>query len=75
MWSCRSSVTRRWFVIEQAIPFKQLRFPRTKDQEWGMNVFRLVRHSNEQTIWNPVPRQFNQFKMSFTPACWTASAT
>jgi hypothetical protein len=65
VWTCRSTIGADGFVIEQAIPFKQLRFPRTKDQEWGLNVFRLVRHRNEQTIWNPVPRQFNQFKMSY----------
>jgi hypothetical protein len=65
VWTCRSTVGADGFVIEQAIPFKQLRFPRTRDQVWGMNIFRLIRHSNEQTIWNPVPRQFNQFKMSY----------
>lgn len=65
VWTCRSTVGTDAFVIEQAIPFKQLRFPRTRDQVWGMNIFRLIRHSNEQTIWNPVPRQFNQFKMSY----------
>jgi hypothetical protein len=65
VWTCRSTVEANAFVIEQAIPFKQLRFPRTRDQIWGMNIFRLIRHSNEQTIWNPVPRQFNQFKMSY----------
>jgi hypothetical protein len=65
VWTCRSTLQADGFVIEQAIPFKQLRFPRTAEQHWGMNVFRLVRHSNEQTIWNPVPRQFNQFKMSY----------
>jgi hypothetical protein len=65
VWTCRSGREPGAFVIEQAIPFKQLRFPRRDEQVWGMNIFRLVRHSNEQTIWNPVPRQFNQFKMSY----------
>jgi len=65
VWTCRSAIDAGGFVVEQAIPFKQLRFPRRADQEWGINIFRLIRHSNEQTIWNPVPRQFNQFKMSY----------
>jgi Domain of unknown function (DUF5916)/Carbohydrate family 9 binding domain-like len=65
VWTCRSSMEADGFVIEQAIPFKQLRFPRQADQEWGFNYFRLVRHSNEQATWTPVPRQFNQFKMSY----------
>jgi len=65
VWTCRSTIEADAFVIEQAIPFKQLRFPREAEQEWGMNYFRLIRHSNEQTIWSGVPRQFNQFKMSY----------
>jgi len=65
VWTCRSTIEASAFVIEEAIPFRQLRFPRTRTQEWGLNIFRLVRHTNEQTIWNPVPRQFNQFKMSY----------
>jgi hypothetical protein len=65
VWTCRSAIEADGFVVEQAIPFKQLRFPRRAEQVWGLNIFRLVRHSNEQTIWNPVPRQFNQFKMSY----------
>jgi hypothetical protein len=65
VWFCRSSVEGTTWYVEEAVPFKQLRFPRQDEQVWGMNVFRLIRHSNEQTIWNPVPRQFNQFKMSY----------
>lgn len=65
VWTCRSTIESDSFVIEEAIPFKQLRFPHQREQVWGLNIFRLIRHSNEQTIWNPVPRQFNQFKMSY----------
>ena len=48
-----------------SIPFKQLRFPQGDDQVWGLQIFRLIRHSNEATLWSPTPRQFNQFKMSY----------
>ena len=37
VWTCRSSIEADGFVIEQAIPFKQLRFPRQAEQEWGFN--------------------------------------
>ena len=65
VWFCRASIGADAFHIEQAIPFKQLRFPERDEQVWGLNIFRLIRHSNEQTIWNAVPRQFNQFKTSY----------
>lgn len=64
-WTCRSTIDGDGWTVEEAIPFKQLRFPRSETQVWGLQVFRLIRHSNEQTVWNPVPRQFNQFKTSY----------
>ena len=65
VWFCRSSVQGTVWYVELAVPFKQLRFSREQTQVWGLNLFRLVRHTNEQTVWNPVPRQFGQFKTSF----------
>ena len=65
VWTCRASASGTAWYVEQSVPFKQLRFPRQDDQIWGVNMFRLIRHSNEQTIWNPTPRQFNQFKASY----------
>jgi len=65
VWFCRSSIDGTTWYVEEAIPFKQLRFPTEDEQLWGLQIFRLIRHSNEQTIWNPVPRQYNQFKTSY----------
>jgi hypothetical protein len=65
VWSCESSADDKAWYVEQAIPFRQLRFPQGEKQVWGMNVFRLIRHTNEQTVWNQIPRQFNQFKTSY----------
>ena len=65
VWFCRSSIEDHVWYVEEAIPFKQLRFPNATDQIWGLQIFRLIRHSNEQTVWSPIPRQFNQFKTSY----------
>ena len=65
VWTCRSSMGATAWYVEEAVPFKQLRFPQQDDQIWGVNMFRLIRHTNEQTTWNPIPRQFNQFKTSY----------
>jgi hypothetical protein len=65
VWFCESSVDQKAWYVEEAIPFKQLRFPQRDEQTWGVNVFRLIRHTNEQTVWNQIPRQFNQFKTSY----------
>jgi len=65
VWFCKSSIGEGIWYVEEAIPFKQLRFPPREDQLWGLQIFRLIRHSNEATIWSPTPRQFNQFKTSY----------
>jgi len=65
VWSMRTAVTPQGWIVEQAIPFKSIRFPVTEKQVWGLQLFRLIRRKNEQTVWSPVPRQFNQFKISY----------
>lgn len=65
VWFCKSRLVGDTLFLEVSIPFKQLRFPDTEEQTWGLQIFRLVRHSNEQTMWNPVPRNFNEFKTSY----------
>jgi hypothetical protein len=64
-WLCRSWRDDGAWYVEEAIPFKQLRFPAADHQTWGLQIFRLVRHNNEQAVWSAVPRQFNQFKISY----------
>ena len=65
VWSLKTSVDADGWMVEAAIPFKSLRFPEMEEQIWGLQLFRLIRRKNEPTMWNPVPRQFNQFKVSF----------
>ncbi len=63
-WVKTASVSGGW-TMEMKIPFRTLRFSDAREQVWGMNVFRLIRRKNEVTLWTPVPRQFNQFKVSY----------
>ncbi len=50
-----------WYA-EFAIPFKTLRFDRTKpEQRWGFNTIRIARYTNEWMMWSPGPRPFNIF--------------
>jgi hypothetical protein len=65
VWFCRTSVGDGMWYVEESVPFKQLRFPQRDEQLWGLQIFRLIRHTNEVTIWSPTPRQFNQFKTSY----------
>jgi hypothetical protein len=57
VWDSRGKVTNRGFVVEIAIPFKSLRFPATKKQEWGIILYRGIYRKNEDSFWPQVSRK------------------
>ena len=53
IWDSAGQVTERGFTAEMAIPFSQLRFPRTDgDQTWGIDVLRFRPRANRARISN-----------------------
>ena len=65
VWTARTRRFEAGWRVEAMIPFKTMRFPETEEQNWAMNVFRLIRRKNEFTYWTPQPRQFNNYKISY----------
>jgi hypothetical protein len=65
VWSVKTSTVSGGWIVEYAIPFTTLRFPRDDAQQWGLSMMRLIRRKNEVTMWTPIPRQFSQFRMSY----------
>jgi hypothetical protein len=57
VWDSRGKVTNRGFVVEMAIPFKSLRFPATKQQEWGIILYRGIFRKNEDSFWPQISRK------------------
>jgi Domain of unknown function (DUF5916)/Carbohydrate family 9 binding domain-like len=53
-WDSRGKMTGRGFVVWMAIPFKSLRFPATKQQEWGIILYRGIIRKNEDSFWPQV---------------------
>ncbi|HZZ14455.1 MAG TPA: carbohydrate binding family 9 domain-containing protein, partial [Candidatus Sulfotelmatobacter sp.] len=51
VWDSRGKVTSRGFVVWMAIPFKSLRFPSTKLQDWGIILYRGIVRKNEDSFW------------------------
>jgi hypothetical protein len=51
VWDSRGKVTTQGFVVWMAIPFKSLRFPSTKQQEWGIILYRGIVRKNEDSFW------------------------
>jgi hypothetical protein len=59
VWDVKSRKFEAGWTAEMAIPFKSLRYkPTTEPQSWGMNVMRVVRARNEQTLLSRVPATY-----------------
>ncbi len=53
VWQARAQRTKDGWSAEFAIPFRTLRFPEDAGEEtWGFNVYRVVRATNEETLWS-----------------------
>ena len=56
VWSCRSKVNDTHWTTEIAIPFSQLRFKKSTEMKWGVNVGREIARNQEESIWTPVSK-------------------
>jgi hypothetical protein len=55
-------VTEKGYSVEVAIPFKSLRYIAGADKQWGIQVFRRIKHlNNEQSSWMPIFRDKSGF--------------
>jgi hypothetical protein len=57
VWDSRGKLTSQGFVVEMAIPFKSLRFPATRLQEWGIILYRGIVRKNEDSFWPQISRK------------------
>ena len=51
VWDSRGKVTSRGYVVWMAIPFKSLRFPASKIQQWGIILYRGITRKTEDSFW------------------------
>jgi len=57
VWDSRGKVTSRGYVVLMAIPFKSLRFPAGKQQEWGIILYRGIVRKNEDSFWPQISQR------------------
>jgi hypothetical protein len=57
VWDSRGKVTKGGFVVWMSIPFKSLRFPATKAQEWGIILYRGISRKTEDAFWPQISRR------------------
>lgn len=60
-YSSKGRLTDWGYEVEVRIPFKTLRYPTTRVQDWGFNVMRRVQHSGQDQTWTQVKRDRASF--------------
>lgn len=63
-WEVATSTDSEGWYAEMRIPFTTLRYGGSGEQTWGLNFERSIRRNNEQSVWAPLPRQFNVYRVS-----------
>ena len=56
-WWVATSVNKEGWIAEMKIPFSQVRFDKSSSDGWGLDVARLLYRVNEQSFWQPIPRE------------------
>jgi hypothetical protein len=51
VWDSRGKLTHNGFVVWMALPFKSLRFPANRRQEWGLILYRGINRKTEDSFW------------------------
>ncbi|MBS1529344.1 MAG: carbohydrate binding family 9 domain-containing protein [Bacteroidetes bacterium] len=67
LWNVRTTRSDSGWVAEMAIPWKTFRYPKNKDsvQNWGFNMYRNRRATNELSAFSPFPRVFGATHMDY----------
>ncbi|MEA1878158.1 MAG: DUF5916 domain-containing protein [Bacteroidota bacterium] len=58
VWESAVQITDEGWIVEIAIPYAAIRFPKDEVQTWGINFWRTIRRTRETSSWNPVDRNF-----------------
>lgn len=56
VWLSAVKTTEAGWVVELSIPYSALRFPSVEVQDWGFQIVREIRRSNETIQWALVPK-------------------
>ena len=57
VWDSHGKLTNEGFVVLMSIPFKSLRFPAARSQEWGVILYRGISRLGEDSFWPHISRR------------------
>src|SRR6476469_9716272 len=61
VWQSAAIITDSGWGFEMFIPFSAIRFGKKNEQDWGFNITRRRRKTEQQYTWNPIDPNINGF--------------
>ena len=61
VWESGTVITDSGWSFEMFIPFSAIRFGKKEVQDWGVNITRRRRKTEQQNTWNPIDPNVNGF--------------
>ena len=61
VWQSAAVITDSGWSFEMFIPFSAIRFGKKDVQDWGLNITRRRRKTEQQNTWNPIDPNINGF--------------
>jgi hypothetical protein len=61
VWQSGTVITDTGWSFEMFIPFSAIRFGKKEVQDWGFNITRRRRKTEQQNTWNPIDPNINGF--------------
>ena len=61
IWTCRTKVNDTHWTAEIGIPFSQLRFSKSDEMTWGLNLGRSLMRNQEDATWAPLSKAHGFF--------------
>jgi len=65
LWHAEARLTEEGYVVWMAIPFRSLRFPHRRVQEWGVAFERLIRRNAEEAVWPYITQRVASFAAQY----------
>ena len=61
IWECRTKINENHWTAEIGIPFSQLRFSKSDNMTWGLNLGRSLMRNQEDATWAPLSKAHGFF--------------
>lgn len=65
VWYVKTSVDHEGWTAEMKIPLTQVRFAKTKNHVWGVQVMRWLFRKEEFSTWQPIPQESSRWVSRF----------